>query len=146
MHGVAYDAKILPIRLFDANGVGAFTDSELAAAIDHAIANGAMVMNNSWGSSTSITAVTRQQVLDAIPQQVGAWGRAVDNDVVVVFAAGNNARSQPSVRSGLPFHFPELQNLWLAVMAVDLNGNEPFYTNRCGVAAACENGRAIIPH
>ncbi|MGC6484049.1 MAG: S8 family serine peptidase, partial [Candidatus Puniceispirillales bacterium] len=38
--------------------------------------------------------------------------------------------------SGLPYHFPELKPNWLTVVATDIHGREPRYTNQCGVAAA----------
>ena len=135
MHGVAYDAKLLPIRLFSAGGSLAVSDAELANAIDYAVARGAVVLNNSWGSPTPVTTVTRAQIVTSIPQESAAWGRAVANDAVVVFSTGNDAGDQPAVRPGLPYHFPEYEGLWLAVVAVELDGDGTSYPNACGVAA-----------
>ena len=136
MHGIAYNADILPIRIFEETGSTTLTDAEIAVAIDYAVARGAMVINNSWGSSTPVTLVTRADILAEVPEETAAWGRTVDNDTVVVFATGNDFVDQPSVRAGLPYHFPEYENLWLAVMAVELDGGDPIYSNACGVAAA----------
>jgi hypothetical protein len=72
----------------------------------------------------------------AIPEILAAIQRTVDASTIIVFSVGNDALIQPNLEAGLPFLFPEFQDTWVATMAVDLNGDEPFYTNRCGVAAA----------
>lgn len=61
---------------------------------------------------------------------------ATESGPVFVWAAGNGSDNEVSVRSGLPYHFPELEENWLAVVSVDQFGQEPSYTNRCGVSAA----------
>ena len=144
MHGVAYDALLLPIRIIDETGLIPLGDVDLAAAIDHAVANGAVILNNSWGSIAPITAFTRPEIEADSPELLAAVQRAVDSGTVIVFAAGNGALLNgvlvafvdPNIQAGLPFLFPEFEELWVAVIAVDLNGAEPLYTNRCGVAAA----------
>ena len=135
MHGVAFDSQVLPVRIFDAGGVLSVTSAELAAAIDLA-ANGAAIINNSWGTALPVTAITADEISAFLPLELAAYQNAVAGGTIIVFAAGNAALMEPSLRAGLPFHFPELQDLWVAVVAVDLDGNEPLYTNRCGVAAA----------
>ena len=136
MHGVAYNAQILPIRIGNADGSIALSDTEMAAAMDRAVSNNSRILNNSWGSSIPIVARSRSDIEASMPNELAAWGRAIANDVVVVFATGNDFATQPSVRSGLPHRFPEYQALWLAAMAVELDGGDPFYSNACGVAAA----------
>ena len=138
MHGLAFDAKLLPFRIFDADGRFAVSNAQLAAAFDGAVANGAGVVNNSWGTAIDVTAVTEQQITNSFvePEVLDAMQRTVDSGSVVVFAAGNASFANPNIEAGLPFHFPALQNLWVAVIALDLGGNLTSYTNRCGVAAA----------
>ncbi len=137
MHGIAYDSLILPLRVFDSNGVFVPDDAGLAAVIEHAVANGAAVMNNSWGiPGTPVSAVNAAFVQANFPLELAAYQNAIGNDRIIVFAAGNDGFIDPSIHAGLPLLFPELEGLWVAAMAVDLNGNEPLYTNRCGVAAA----------
>ena len=138
MHGVAFNSQLLPIRIFDANGNFAVTEVELAAAIDRAVVNDAAVINNSWGTGIDITAVTRQEIIDNfVPTVVlDAVQRAFDNSTIIVFAAGNSTFANPSIEAGLPFHFPEFQELWVAAVSVDLDGNLSSFSNQCGVAAA----------
>ena len=61
---------------------------------------------------------------------------AQNNGTVIVFAAGNNGALQVDTWGGAPYRITELANEWLVVVAVDSDGIEPAYTNRCGVAAA----------
>jgi len=136
MHGVAYEAKILPLRIINAAGTVSISDTQLGAAIDFSTNSGVRINNHSWGSTTAITTVTAAQISAAMPQALAAFQRAAAAGSIQVFAAGNSALTQPSYQAGLPYRFPELQSTWLAVMSVDLSGAEPNYTNRCGVAAA----------
>ncbi len=135
MHGVAFNAQLLVVRILDSFGIG--DPALIPSGINHAIDGGAAVINNSWAvPGLSVVSFTREDIEAAIPLELAAYQRAVDNDRIIVFSAGNSAFTQPSVHSGLPFLFPEFERMWVAAMAVDLNGDEPFYTNRCGVAAA----------
>ena len=136
MHGVAYEALLLPLTILDENGLGSLSDGVLVGAIDHAIANGARIFSNSWAPSSGIDQVTAAQLNRAVGVMLDAYRRAVDAGTIVVFAAGNDARAQPSYTAGLPALFGEFAELWVAVVAVDLNGGIPNYSNRCGVAAA----------
>jgi hypothetical protein len=136
MHGLAFGASVVPYKILDDTGPGtALTDATLAAAVDQMRTDGVMITNNSWGISTSITSTSALAFQATYGTALAAY-RAYDAaGGVTVFAAGNNARNQPTVFPGLPSLFPDLEDSWLAVMAVDLDGNEPFYSNRCGVAA-----------
>jgi hypothetical protein len=70
-----------------------------------------------------------------MPRQIDAARAFVAKGGVVVFAAGNDAASQPSLQSGLPYRISGIQTGWLAVVAVDGSGQITGYSNRCGVAA-----------
>ena len=77
--GIAPNCKIMPLRWDDAT-----TSDEMADAIEFAVDNGANIISNSWGYSTSNK--------NYIPAIVSAIKYAINNGVVVVFAAGNTAR------------------------------------------------------
>ncbi len=130
MHGVAPGATILAARVFDQDGLPV-TSSGFVAAFDGLVARGARVINNSWGSFDSVTSVTRSEL--AQWQELPAYRRAVASGALLVWGTGNDERNQPSIEAGLPYHFPELERGWLAVVAYG-PGYEPLYTNRCGVA------------
>jgi len=99
-HGVAYNASIIPIRL-DFLASAAAVDVAIGAGVDHAVANGAAVINNSWGSSVLDTAVLLDGTFDFIGPSSSAtagfsagtlasWQAAAAAGVVSVFAAGND--------------------------------------------------------
>lgn len=77
------DVQIMPLKCFDANASGNF--SQMAAAVDYAVRNGAQIINISWGDS-----YFSQPLADAIR-------RAVAAGCLVVAAAGNAAVDLDSV-------------------------------------------------
>jgi serine protease len=81
--GLAYGASIMPVRILDANGLGA--ESTIAHGIRYAVKHGAQVINLSLEFLPS-------QVTSAseIPQIVSAINFAHSHGVTVVGAAGND--------------------------------------------------------
>lgn len=92
--GVSPGATILPVKAIDNNGVGA--SSNLASAIIYAAANGADVINNSWGLPQL---GSENKVVEDAVRSAYALG------VVVVFAAGN---SWQNVERFSPQNMPEV--------------------------------------
>ena len=109
MHGVAYDAIIIPIRILDINaeankksctpgkiphGCDSISSSDTAAGIRHGIDN-AFVVNNSWGGAPIVTTLQGVGVLRPEIEVTHEWRQAFlsaadpDKDRVIVFAAGN---------------------------------------------------------
>ncbi|SEG29350.1 autotransporter domain-containing protein [Bosea lathyri] len=130
MHGVAPGATIINARVFDQDGVPA-SISSFVAALDGLVARGVRVVNNSWGSFDPITSSTQSELAQS--RELPGYRRAVASGALLVWSAGNEERTQPSIQAGLPHLFPELERGWLAVVAY-APGYEPLYTNRCGVA------------
>ena len=97
IHGVAYNASIIPVKVFKDSGAAV---SGINLGIDYATDNGAIALNNSWGTSRSVSAtcggVNCYLVVPAesstgsfTSAERTSWaGVATDNNVVV-FAAGN---------------------------------------------------------
>jgi len=75
--GIAPDCKIMPIRMMDK------PPSVVADAIEFAVDNGADILSNSWGWWTSNP--------NRYPVVVTAINYAINNDRVLIFAAGNTA-------------------------------------------------------
>ncbi len=124
MHGVAYNARILPIRIFDSTGTG-FVD--FAGLVNQAVADGARVVNNSWGGEPGGSPGLNGASITALRA-------AREAGVVMVFSAGNESSSQPSPQSLIPLSLREFENNWLAVVAVDDNNNLASFSNACGSA------------
>lgn len=74
--GVAWDVEIMSLKFLDSEGHG--VDSDAILSIQYAIANGAQILNNSWGGNSF-----SQSLKDAIAQ---AWV----SDILFVAAAGND--------------------------------------------------------
>ena len=86
--GVAWEAKIMPIRIAYGDGAGGWVtqDSWIADGINWAVNHGADVLSNSWGGGEASTIIT-----NAI-ENAKSNGRN-GKGAVVVFAAGNNNSS-----------------------------------------------------
>ncbi len=98
--GVAWNVKILPVKVLDQDGNG--YDSDIIDGVTWAANNGARVINMSLGGDGD-----NSLLHDAITA-------AVNKGVVVVAAAGNSGSASPSY----PASYPEV----LSVAATDNNG------------------------
>lgn len=134
VQGVAYNAKIMPLKVFPADG-GA-TVNDITEAIIYAVDNGAHIINMSLGFP--VDEPTLNPLVWASMRT--AMKYANDNGVVVVSAAGNDQFSSPSapgayaVESGI------------VVGAVDSTGNlDTNYSNRAGVAKDYEGDGLDVP-
>lgn len=135
IHGVAFDAILANYKIMDNAGVVTATDADLAQMLSIARANDVDIMNNSWGSNIAINDAGAGAQIAALTNFSNEAKTYVANGGVLVFAAGNSSRANPSAEAGIPEQVADLEAGWIVVMAVDLNGNEPIFTNRCGVAS-----------
>ncbi|MGB3403425.1 MAG: S8 family serine peptidase [Microcoleaceae cyanobacterium] len=125
--GVAYDAEIMPVRVF--SDVGSYKtpeqqDAAIASGIRYAVDNGASVINMSLGMPFWSSAW-----LD-LPLTNAALTYAADNNVVAVIAAGNERDlggtfpSEPALQA--------TNGSAIAVGAVDSNGFFAEFSNPAG--------------
>jgi subtilase-type serine protease len=139
MRGVAYDSILYSYKVDNDGDSGLealSTDSQIGTVFDRHVTDNIQVSNNSWGGSTSVTAYSQgsSTVLSDYSQTIAAAKSAQSNGTLIVFAAGNDQRSQSDLIGALPYHDLDLAGAWLTVVAVDSNLEETLYTNRCGVA------------
>lgn len=119
--GIAWGARIMPIKVLDANGSG--SSSNLARGIIWAVDHGADIINLSLGGSKSSTLVA-----DAITY-------AYERGVLVVAAAGNH------YAAGNPTTYPAAYNHVLAVAATDdADGHASYSTSGSYVDVAAPGG------
>lgn len=111
--GIAYDAKIMPIKVLNDEGAGSYTS--ITKGIYYAVDHGANVINLSLGGGSGDD--TMQKALEY----------ASNKGVVVVMAAGNDGSFQP----GYPARYADKSGI--AVGAVDKNNNMPDFSNRAGI-------------
>ncbi|WP_243903072.1 S8 family serine peptidase [Aetokthonos hydrillicola] len=110
--GIAYDAKIMPVKVLNDQGSG--SDTSVIQGIYYAVNHGANVINLSVGSN------------DADDYLQSAIQYASSKGVVVVIAAGNDSASVPSY----PARYAK--NWGIAVGAVDQNKNMANFCNHAG--------------
>jgi subtilisin family serine protease len=111
--GVAYNAKIMPVRVLDTFGNGELNN--VAAGIRYAADNGANVINLSIGNEF----YPSNQVNAAIEY-------ANNKGSVVVIAAGNSGSSQPD------YPARNADRSGIAVGSIDINGRMADTSNRAG--------------
>ncbi|MHC5724611.1 MAG: S8 family serine peptidase, partial [Nostoc sp.] len=110
--GIAYNAKIMPVKVLDDSGSGSYTS--IAKGIDYAVDNGANVINLSLGGAYSN------------PTLESAIDYASSKGVIVVMAAGNDGGSSPDY----PASYASKSGI--AVGAVDRNNQLADFSNRSG--------------
>ncbi len=135
-HGVAFNSTILAIRT---DTVGScftsctFTDDNIAKAINHAVSNGARVINISLGGSSAPNTALQN-----------ALQNAVNNNVAVIAAAGNSGGSEALFTArlanctgggGLCNGF-NAQGKMIAVGATDQSNAIASFSNRAGDTAS----------
>ncbi|MDF5720177.1 MAG: S8 family serine peptidase [Rhizonema sp. PD37] len=110
--GVAYDAKILPVKVLNNDGLGSY--NSIADGIYYAVNHGANVINLSLGGDSG------NDFLRYAIQYASSKG------VIVVMAAGNESASTPDY----PARYAK--NWGIAVGAVDNNKNITDFSNYAG--------------
>jgi autotransporter-associated beta strand protein len=159
MQGVAYNASLV-IAGFDPSNLDlditdpaqlANMDNQWSAAFDYVVAQGARVINNSWGdTSTGVDPELESLTfLASSPRTVNAMRQALASGAVIVFANGNDRDNpgegmNPGAPTALPSYDPSMAayGAWIAVTATgletagSLESRMASYANYCGVAAA----------
>lgn len=96
--GIAPGVKIMPLKIFEG---GTFPTSRGLEAINYAVANGATVINASWGSSRGTTFDERNTMVNASNKGViiaaAAGNVATDNDVTPFYPASHDVPGLISV-------------------------------------------------
>ncbi|MEM1170473.1 MAG: S8 family serine peptidase [Cyanobacteria bacterium P01_H01_bin.35] len=110
--GIAPNAKIMPIRVLDEQGVGKVSDG--IEAIRYAVDNGADVINLSSGDRNIVIG------------ELGAISYAAERGVVFVSAAGNDSLSSPDYPARLAVQ------QGIAVGSVQQNGQFSSFSNEAG--------------
>ncbi|GIE33014.1 hypothetical protein Ait01nite_060590 [Actinoplanes italicus] len=122
--GFAPDAKVLPIKVLDADGSGYVSDT--AEGIVWATDNGAQIINMSLGSDTPTQA------------EKSAVAYALKNGVTVVAAAGNEREE------GSPTSYPAAYDGVIAVAATDDQDEIAEYSNRGEYVDVAAPGSGIL--
>ena len=154
MHGVAFNSMLLPTAYREPDDDDTEpTREEAAAHFDRVASQGwnylaqfkLPIINSSLGVNDCSDSYdppchivdygSAQGVLDWQPLIIDAFHNSAAAGTLMVFATGNEAQDHPDMLAGSPYWFPELKDNWLAVTALDEQGNLASYANKCGVAA-----------
>ena len=135
MQGIAYGVtSIVSYQIFRDNGV--FTgQSSVSDASARAISANIKVANHSWGTSTTNNSFSKSYLDTFYSTEITGYQNMVNNDIIQVWATGNNGYATPNLQAQLPYHYSDLKQLWIAVTGIDSSGNEYNSANRCGIAA-----------
>ncbi len=120
MHGVAYDAKVVSVQI--PFGMGVAHDDDFVNAFKTVIDNGAVAINNSWGTGLYLSeeVLLNQLFFDAVYENSLKKGLeyaiADTNDqgeqkrkTITVFAAGNDGNDYaPTIEAAAPQVIPQL--------------------------------------
>lgn len=135
MHGIAFDAQLIPMRFGDDKEPFYF-DSEIARSWQQGYAKGARIFSNSWANP--IEANTNEIAIyeRLMGGSLEVAKKLVADGAVLVFSTGNEVKREPLAEPGLPALVPELEKGWIAVMALKNDGSAiNLKSNNCGVAA-----------
>lgn len=134
VQGVAYNAKIMTLKVFSAAGEA--TELDIATAIYYAVDNGANIINLSLGIQAEESSVDP----NAWSLIRAAMAFANNSGVITVAAAGNNSFSSPSVPGSYAVE------AGIVVGAVKQDGAlDATYSNRAGGAKDYEGDGAEVP-
>lgn len=136
MHGIAFNAQLIPFRFGD-NNEPFFFDSEIAQAWQNGFDKGARLFNNSWANAIPATEINEARYNQVMPDSLAVARKLVSEGAVFVFPTGNELKREPLAEPGLPVALPELEKGWIAVVALKSDGSAiNGKSNYCGVAAA----------
>lgn len=126
--GVAYDAELY-VSSFDWRPGDPMVSAH-ANSYRYFVDQGVEIVNNSWELRDK-----SERGMAAFYQEVLPYARSGG---VSVFASGNdykNVPDYPTVPAGLPTHYPDLEETWLAVTALGPRDERGNYAQICGPAA-----------
>ncbi|PSJ80436.1 S8 family peptidase [Neisseria iguanae] len=119
----------------------AYERSVITKIIDSHIKNNVLAINNSWNDNPvgDNAEEVDKRYKDAIANSkdnplIGSIKNAVEKNVLMVFAAGNESKKQPGIFAALPRFLPELETNYLSVIAVNRKKELETYSNHCGVS------------
>ena len=127
--GVDWHATIMPLRFLDARGDGYTGDA--ARALNYAVANGAKVVNCSWGGAAPS------------PALAAAVARARAAGVVVVAAAGNGSRDLATA-SNYPASYAAAFDNVVSVAATDYQDRLAGFSNYGATVTLAAPGDGIL--
>ena len=134
-HGVAYNADIYAIKMF--NSSGATTNAATAAAYALAEATGAIdIINNSWGTDASCSSESDcRTVVGSAFYDNWEDTAQLSTPKISVFAAGNDGDSEPSAECLSIKYNTDINKVSVCVVAASFSANGSGYSQGKGLLA-----------
>ena len=160
MHGVAYEASIIPIKVFKDDG--SFVSGGIQNSINYGTDNGGIALNNSWGSYRTVSGTcSGVSCYIKVPAESStggfssdertAWANMVGDNNVAVFAAGNDGNNSAT---GMITRYRSSDNAALYQLSANQTVNNGWitYSNRssqeaqyaANVSAVAENWINVV--
>ncbi|WP_300632425.1 S8 family peptidase [Pseudomonas sp.] len=135
IHGIAFNAQLIPMRFGDDREPFYF-DSEIAQSWTFASSKGARIFSNSWANPIEANTNELPIYERLMGDSLEVAKTLVSQGSVFVFSTGNEVKREPLAEPGLPALVPELEQGWIAVMALKNDGTAiNLKSNYCGLAA-----------
>lgn len=144
IHGYSYLSSLIDFRVFNNSGYWTATNNNMKVLPQLAIEKNTNLLNNSWGyvghyidgkkyyrdnwSDYNINSFLSDD------EVYGYLNSGLQNNLINVFASGNDSYINPGIMAGLPIIYPQLKDLWICVISCDKQGKEAYYSNRAGIA------------
>lgn len=146
MMGVAYNANLIIAAWSDDTSQSKDEyDSQISKSLNYATSQRARVINNSWGlQEVSNPTQGYNEYVKDFPLVVTAIRNALNNNAVLVFAAGNETDTNARAPSTTPSFDAEIARLggWITVVATTNRGIDPA-TNQPEMARALHDGKIV---
>lgn len=145
MHGVAYNARLYPIKMMDPWGVAHYATAwayHRTISYDVDIANHSYVLgDNLQIGDTCNSRESCESFFDANHRSEEYFYDFLNymssvDDIMQVFAAGNDSLNNPNIIGGSCIYDNDRKELCVIVAALGIDGKIADYSNRCGLASS----------
>lgn len=151
-HGVAFGADLTSARLFSNSYSDLFAligfggeshaigpdSTAVASMYQQMAAQGARVINHSWGLSVEPTSAEEMDELyglEGVAEYFATYANpSLQNGTLQVFAAGNNYGEIAGIYATLPRWVPGLEQYWLSVVNLSWDGGLDASSSICGLS------------
>ena len=145
MHGLAYDATIIPIKILTPWGNDGAVQGRYTVAwgLYNSVKFGVDILNNSWGYPGTQIGVecnskSSCQTLFNTPYDQNYYyfsSLVTVGNVMMVWAAGNDGYDNPSVVNGACIYDTDIRENCVIVASLGTDGKIASYSNKCGNAS-----------
>ena len=127
--------------LLDTDEETVYERKVLSTGLNKLAENQLLAINNSWNEDpfSENVAEIDGKYKDAIAnakdnELINAIKKVAEKETILVFAAGNESKTQTGVMASLPRFLPNLEKHYLSVISTDKDNKLESYSNHCGIS------------